>query len=265
MLDLFSYGFMLRALLAGLIVGTIAPIIGSFLVIRRQSLFADTLSHIALLGVAVGLYTNTFPLFTAVLISVLGAILIGVLYLNKNIVSDALLGLFLYGSLGLAIVLAGLARGTSANMMSFLFGSIVTVSSTDLYVTLGLGAIVLALVYFCYKELFFLSFDEEVARVSGIKVEFLTILLLAVAAAAVSISIRVVGSLLIGALMVIPVITAIQFGKNFTHTILLAVALSLLSVFLGLLLSYYLNIASGGTIVLVSLAFFIVTHIFRKG
>lgn len=263
MLAIFQYDFMIRAFIVGLIVGVIAPIIGLFLIVRRYSLFADTLSHVSLLGVAIGLLINTQPVFTAVVVAVLGAIGIERLEERTKIYGESILALFLSGSLALATVLISLSGGFNVNLLNFLFGSITTVQTTDLYFISTLGAVVLVTVYLLYKELFYISFDEEAAKVSGLPVRVLSLILIILAAITVALSIRIVGVLLIGALMVIPGITAMQFKQSFRVTMFYAIALSVLSVILGLFLSFYVGLASGGSIVVVAMTFFLLSILLK--
>lgn len=265
MLTIFQYDFMIRAFIVGIIVGVIAPIIGLFLIVRRYSLFADTLSHVSLLGVAVGLATSTQPVVSAVIFAVLGAIGMDKLQKRTKIYGESILALFLSGSLALATVIISLAHGFNVNLLNFLFGSITTVQTADLYFISTLGVVVLATVYLLYKELFFISFDEEAARVGGLPVGSLGLILIILAAVTVSLSIRIIGVLLIGALMVIPGITAMQFKKSFRITMFYAVVFSLLSVVLGLFLSFNLGLASGGSIVVIAMAFFLLSLLFRTG
>lgn len=262
MLDIFQYDFMIRAFAAGILIAIIAPIIGIFLVVRRYSLMADTLAHVSLVGVAVGILLNISPLLTAVVAAMVASLGIERLRNTKKIFGESVLALFLSGSLAVAVVLISMARGFNVNIYGYLFGSITTVTLTDLWVILGLGALTLFLIVFLYKEYFFISFDEELAEASGVPVRELNILLILLAAVAVSLSITTVGALLIGALMVIPVITAMRFGKSFFRTLLLSVAFSLLSVTLGLFLSYYFDLASGGAIVVVALGVFLLSLLF---
>ncbi|MHB8840426.1 MAG: metal ABC transporter permease [Candidatus Aquicultor sp.] len=265
MLTIFQYDFMIRAFAVGLMVGVIAPIIGLFLIVRRYSLFADTLSHVSLLGVAIGLLANTQPVITAVVVAVLGAIGINRLEERTKIYGESILALFLSGSLALATVLISLSGGFNVNLLNFLFGSITTVQSDDLYFISILGVVVLATVFLLYKELFFISFDEEAAKVSGLPVGVLGLILIILAAITVSLSIRIVGVLLIGALMVIPGITAMQFKQSFRITMWYAVGFSLLSVILGLFLSFYVGLASGGSIVVIAMIFFLLSILLKVG
>jgi len=259
MFEIFQYDFLLRAFAAGIIIAVIAPMIGIFLVVRRYSLLADTLAHVSLAGAAVGILTKNQPALTAMLFSVLSAFGIERLSGAKKIFGESALALFLWGGLAGAVVIIGLAKGFNVNLFGYLFGSITTVSAGDLYLVAILGAVILFITSACYKEFFFISFDEELAEVSGVNTRALNLTLLIMAAVTVSLSMRIVGVLLIGALMVIPVITAMQFNRSFRQTLFLSVFISLLSVIAGLFLSYYLDLASGGTIVLTALTIFLIS------
>lgn len=259
MIEIFQYKFMIRAFLAGTVIAVIAPLIGAFLVVRRYSMLADTLAHISLAGVAVGLLTKTHPVAAAVILSAFSAFGIERLRENRRVIGESALSLFLWGSLAVAVVIISMAGGFNVGLFGFLFGSIATVAPVDLYVVTALGAMILLLVLLFYKELFFVSFDEELARVNGINGRAFNIILIMLAAVTVSLSMRIVGVLLIGALMVVPVITAMQLNRGFRQTLTISVVISLASVVSGLFLSYYLDLASGGTIVLVTLGFFILS------
>lgn len=256
MLDLFHYSFVTRGLEAGLIIGLLAPIIGIFLVLRRYSLIADTLSHVSLAGVAIGLLLQINPLITAVITAVFSSVIIERLRISKRIFGESALAIFLSGSLALAIVLISLAHGFSVDLFNYLFGSITTVKQSDVNLIALLGLIVVAIIIAFYKELVYITVDEEAARVSGIPTRFLNILLIMLTALTVSLAIPIVGVLLIAALIVIPVVTALQFKGSFLQTLFMAECISLLSVLFGVVISFYVNLSTGGTIVLVSLFFF---------
>jgi zinc transport system permease protein len=264
MLEIFHYSFMIRAFLAGTMIAIIAPLIGTFLVAKRYSLMADSLAHVSLAGVALGLLFGINPIYTAIAVATLTAITIEKLRTTRGISGEVALAMFLSGGLAIAIVLIGLGKGFSVDLFSYLFGSITTVQSSDLWVIGFLGCVVLLTVCLLYKEFVSLSFDEEAAQVSGIPVTFLNLLLMILTALTVSIGMRVVGVLLIGALMVIPVVTAMQLRQSFKNTILFSILFSFLSVVSGLFLSYYLNLASGGTIVVFSLILFLFITLFYR-
>ena len=256
LLSFLHYGFVLRGLEAGIVVALIAPLIGIFLVLRRYSLIADTLSHVSLAGIAIGLLVGINPVIAALATTILASLGIERLRVSKRIYGESALALFLSGSLALAIVLLSLAHGFNTNLFNYLFGSIVTVTTADVYTIAALGVLVLIALAAFYKELVFISFDEEAARVSGIPVRSINTLLIVLAALTVSLSIPIVGVLLIAALMVIPVVTALQLKKSFARTIIYAEIISLCSVIAGISVSFYFNLSTGGTIVLIMLAVF---------
>jgi zinc transport system permease protein len=259
MFQIFAYDFMLRAFAAGVMIGIIAPLIGIFLVVRRYSLLADTLAHVSFVGVAAAVLFGVNPVVGALVVSGMTAIGIEKLRETRKLFGESILALFLSGSLATAIVLLALAHGLNVNIFTYLFGSITTVTQNDVYLIGGFGFIVVALTLFLFKKFFLISYDEDLAKASGVPVGILNIVLLLLAAVTVSLSMRVVGTLLVGALMVIPVLTAVQFGKSFVKTTILAVVFSFIAVILGLFASFYLNIPSGGAIVVISLLWFVVS------
>ncbi len=260
MFEMFNYGFAVRGFEAGIIIGLIAPLIGIFLVLRRYSLIADTLAHVSLAGIAVGFLLQINPILTAIASTVLSSVVIERLRVSRKIYGESALAIFLSGSLALAVVLISLAHGFNSGLLNYLFGSIVTVKQTDLYIIGSLGAVVVLALSLFYKELIYITFDEESAQVSGIPTRFINTLLIVLAALTVSLSIPIVGVLLISALMVIPVVTALQFRQSFGRTILIAEIVSLFSVVTGILVSFYMNLSTGGIIVLVSLVVFAISY-----
>ncbi len=264
LVELVSLGFMQRALVVGLVVGVVAPTIGLFFVVRRYSAMADTLAHVSLAGVAVSLLAGTAAIPTALVVSVVSVLGIEQLREKKVLSADTIVSLFLFGGLALGVVLLGLAHGHNVNIVNYLFGNILTVTSTDVLNIVILGAVVVLITMFCWRQLFAVSLDEDTARASGIKVGLLNRVLAILGAATIAIAMNVVGVLLIGALMVIPVLAAMQFKVGFKRTWGLATTISLLSIVLGLWLSYQFNLASGGTIVLVTIGCFILSSIWAK-
>lgn len=264
MLDLFNYSFIVRGFEAGIIVALIAPLIGIFLVLRRYSLIADTLSHVSLAGVAIGLLLNINPLFTAIAAAVLSSAVIERLRISKKVYGESALAIFLSGSLALAVILISLAHGFNVDLFNYLFGSITTVKQSDVYVISILGLIVFISILLFYKEFLFVSFDEEAAKVSGIPTKFINLLLIILAAFTVALAIPIVGVLLIAALIVIPVVTALQLKTSFKKTILAAELVSIFSVIAGIIGSFYLNLSPGGTIVLLMIGIFVFSYFFTK-
>lgn len=256
LLAFFHYGFVLRGLAAGLIIALVAPLIGMFLVLRRYSLIADTLSHVAFAGVALGVLLGINPVITTISTTLLSSVVIDRLRSNRRLSGDAALSLFLSGSLAVAVVLISLHRGFSVNLTNYLFGSIVTVTQVNVVVIAVLGCIVAAIVLLLLKELVAISFDEEVARVGGIPVVQLNTLFIILTALTISLAIPILGILLISALIVIPVLGALQYRRGFVVTLLIAEGISVTSVIIGVLASFVFNIASGGSIVLAALGLF---------
>lgn len=263
-MNIFEYGFAIRAIEAGLIVAIIAPLIGTFLVLRRYALIADTLAHVSLAGVALGALVGIHPVFTALGVTVLSSLGIERLRTTKTVYGDSALALFLSGSLALAVVLLSIPGAININIFNYLFGSIVTVTTGDIILIGILAIVVLATLALFFKELLFIAFDEEAARIGGIPVKLLNTLLITLSAITVSLCIPIVGVLLIAALIVIPVITALQLKKDFKGTILYAELISIISVVSGIILSFYLNIATGGTIVLITIAIFLATLVMKR-
>ena len=251
--EILQYNFMQRALLSGVVVAVTCSVVGLFLVLRRQSLFGDALSHAAFGGIAVGLFTSIYPLWTALVISVLAALGITKLRQSTKIPPDAAVAVMLSSGLALGIVLIGLAGGFNLDLESFLFGSILLISLQDQLMILVLSAVVLVVIYKLYTQFIYITFSEDQARVSGINVTRLNYLFIALASLAVISSLRLVGVLLISSLIVIPNITAMMFGKGFKKTALISIIVAVSSVLLGIVVSYITNLAPGGVIVLLTI------------
>jgi zinc transport system permease protein len=264
MLEIFQYTFMQRAFLAGTILAIIAPLVGIFIVVRRLSALADTLAHVSLVGVSLALLTGLNPLWLALVSCLVGGVSIEQLRSNFKIYGESVLVLFISGSLAISAVILSLARGSSASIVSYLFGNINTVTSQNIIITGVIGLTVLISIMLLYSRFFLVSLDEDLAIAKGLNVGMLNLILILLAALLVSVGIQIVGILLIGALMIIPVITAMQYKLSFKTTMILANMFSVVSVWLGLYLSFYLNIASGGAIVLLNLLFFVISLVFSR-
>jgi zinc transport system permease protein len=263
MFDIFEYQFMQYAFIAGFFVAVIASVIGSFVVLRRYSMISDTLAHVALVGVALGLLIGTNPLWSAVIVALLMSWLIEYLRYIKKLYSDSVMAIFMSGSLAIAVTIISIA-GANNSLMSYLFGNILTVTLEDIITIVIFSIASLFLIMRYYHQLLFVAYDEEVAQTSGINVSLLNFLLMTIVALVVALSIRVVGSLLIGALMIIPVMAALQFKQSFLKSMFLSVLISTLSVLFGLIISYYFELPSGAAIVLVTLLFFTMALLFKR-
>lgn len=264
MIEMLSYEFMQRALLAGMLIALLASISGTFVVLKRYSMISETLAHSALVGVAVGLVAGYNPLWIAVAVAILSAWLIEYLRSSFSLYSDAILAILLSGSLAIAVIIVSLGGAFNNSLFSYLFGSILSVTNEDVITIMIVGTVALALLLAFAKELYFIAYDEEVAKTSGIKVKMLNFLLVTVVAVIIALSIRVVGSLLIGALMVIPTVSALQYRVGFLNTMLLSIMFALLSVVGGMTLSFYFSLPSGATIVICVLIIFVISLIANK-
>lgn len=264
MFEIFQYDFMVRAFVAGLVIAFLAPMIGLFLVVRRYSYMADTLAHVSLVGVALGVLAGVNPILPAIGVATIASLGIEKLRENKRLFGESILALFLSGSLALAVVLMSLSKGFQGDLMSYLFGSITTVSFFDVILILILAAVVAVFIFFFYRQLFLVTFHEELAFAEGLNTKAFNTFLIIAAAIVVSLSMRIVGTLLIGALMVIPVVTALQMRMSFRNTFLYSILFSVLSTVIGLFVSFYLDLSSGGTIVLVALGFFLLTLLMKR-
>ena len=259
--EIFQYGFMQRALISGIAVAISCSVIGLFLVLRRQSLYGDALSHVAFGGIAIGLFANISPIWMAFIVSISASLGITKLRQSTKIPADSAVAVLLSSGLAIGVVLIGLAGGFSLDLYSFLFGSILLISSQDQAMILIITAIVLVIMYKIYRKLMYIAFDEEQANVSGIDVTKLNYLFIVLASVTVITSLRLAGVLLISSLIVIPNITAVMFGKGFKKTALISIIIAVLSVIAGIVISYVMNLAPGGTIVIISVAGYLATII----
>jgi zinc transport system permease protein len=250
---------MQHALISGAAISLVCSVVGLFLVLRRHSLFGDAMSHVAFGGIAIGLFTKVYPIWTAFIVSVLAAIGITKLREFTKIPADSAVALLLSSGLAVGVVLISLSNGFTLDLYSFLFGSILLISIQDMVTSIALCAAVLIVISIVYRKLMYITFDEEQAKVSGLDVGKLNYLFVVLASITVITSIRLVGVLLISSLIVIPNITAMMFGKGFKKTALISALVGVFSVLSGITISYVTNLAPGGTIVLISIGTFLAT------
>jgi zinc transport system permease protein len=258
MTEILSIDFMQRALLAALLVGAVAPMVGIFVVQRRMSLIGDGMGHVALAGVAIGLLTDQSPVLTALAAAVLAAVVIEVLRSRGRTSGDQALAIIFYGGIAAGVVIISKSPdGTPANLMKYLFGSILTVRESDLVVFAALAVVVAVTTLVLRPRLFAVANDEEYARAVGMPVLALNIVLAVLTATTVVIAMRIVGLLLISALMIVPNAAAQLFARSFSSGLRWAMALGVVAAVGGVLVSYPLNTPSGGTIVLVAIGLFL--------
>ena len=258
-IEVLQYDFMQRALIAAVLVGIAAPSVGVYLVQRRLALVGDGLGHVAITGVAVGLVTSRSPVTTALVAAVAGALLVELVRARGRTTGDVALAVLFYGGIAGGVVIVSRApAGTPVNLDSYLFGAITTTTPADLrtFAVLALGVVLVTRGF--GRQLFAVSIDEEHARASGLPVLALNLLLAVVTSVTVVVAMRVVGLLLISALMVVPVATAQGIARSFRATVAWGVALGVAASVSGVTISYYADTPSGGTIVLVAIAAFAV-------
>lgn len=268
----FEYEFLQNAFVSGMLIGLIAPLLGVFVVVRRMSLIADALSHVTLAGIAaslllekkVALLAGLNPIYLGMAFSVLGSLFIEKLRTVYKHYQELAIPIILSSGVGISVIFISLADGFNTDLFSYLFGSISAVSRTDLYVILAITIIVISIIFLLYKELFLLSFDEEHATASGIHAKWIHFIFILIVALVIAGSMRIVGILLVSSLMTLPVAASIRIAKGFKQTIFFSVLFGELSVIIGLFLAYYLDLAPGGTIVILSVFILIFAILWTK-
>ncbi|MFM8658639.1 MAG: metal ABC transporter permease [Candidatus Nitrosotenuis sp.] len=250
---------MQKGLIAGSAIAIICSLMGIFLVLRRYSLFGDALSHMAFGGISVGLFSGIYPLWTAYAVSILGALGMTKLRKSTKISGDAAIAVLLVSGFGIGVLLISATGGFSVDLFSFLFGSILLLNNNDMVLILGVSSGVIASIVLLRKQLLHFTFDEEQARVSGLNVDRLNYVFVVIAGVTVITSMRLVGILLISALIVIPNITSMMYGRGFKHTVLISMGISVVSVVSGIILSYYFDLAPSGAIVMITIAILVGT------
>lgn len=257
-MNLLSYDFMVRALIAALLVGLTAPAVGIYLVQRRLSLMGDGIGHIALTGVAIGFLLGTAPVWTAVITAAVGAVVVELIRSRGRTSGDVALAMLFYGGIAMGVLLLGFSDAGNLSLISYLFGSLLTTSVGELWVIGALALGVLGVTFVLRPWLFSVCHDEEYAKACGLPVRFLNVLLAITAAVTVTVAMRVVGLLLVSALMVVPVAAAQRLASGFWATMVGAVVLGVIVSVGGAAGSFYLDTAPGATIVVAAIgAFFL--------
>lgn len=263
MIELLHLSFMQNALIASIMIAILCPLIGIFLVLKRYSMVGDTLSHASFAGVAIGIFIGVNPMITTFIFVSICAVLIEFLRDSFKQYSDLILPIILTFSVGIAITLTTSGRA-SGNIESFLFGSILTVEKSDLISIFIISIASLIIITLFYNKFLYTTFDEIGAKVSGINTKFLNYLFSLLVGFAISISIRIIGILVVSSLLAVPVAAAMQFRKGFKKTLILSILFSFIDVLIGLFSSYYLNCAPGGTVALTSVLTLIIAIIIRR-
>lgn len=258
--DMLCYAFMRRAFLVGLFIGLVGPLIGTFLVHRQMALIGDSLAHTAFAGVAIGLFIAAVtgwtgsPLLAAMVVTVLAALLIQYLAEHAGEYGDVAMAIILTGAFAFGTVLISLSGGISVSIASYLFGNIVTVTEQSVFLLGGLTVVVLAVLAVTHKQLLFVTFDEEAARVARFNVSLYNRMLVVLTALVVVAALQILGVILVAGMLVIPVAAGAKVASSFRTSLVLAVVAGEIAVLVGLVLSYHYGLATGGTIILVAIA-----------
>ena len=263
-LEALSYTFMQKALIAGIAVALICSFMGTFLVLRRYSLFGDGIAHVAFGGISVGLFLGVFPLWTAFIVSIFGGLGLQKLRQSTKISGDSAVAVVLVSGLAVGVILVSSSGGFSVDLFSFLFGSILLISNEDTIMILAISAGIIATLTILQKQFLHLTFNEEQAKLVGLRTTLLNYAFVVLASITVVTSMRLVGILLISALIVIPNITAMMFGKGFKKTVFISMSIAVISVISGILVSYFLNVAPSGTIVVIAVGILVGTLVLKS-
>ncbi|RRN73178.1 metal ABC transporter permease [Peribacillus simplex] len=267
-----QFEFLQNAFLTGIIIGAIAPLVGVFVVVRRMSMISDALSHVALAGIAFSLLLQKSflslaglnPLYIGMAFSVGGSLFIEKLRGVYKHYQELAIPIIMSGGMGLSVIFISIANGFNTDLYGYLFGSVSAVSRADLYVILAVGIVVALMLTLLYKELFLLSFDEEHAKASGIPYKAIHFIFIVMVALVIAASMKIIGILLVSSLMTLPVAASLRFAKGFKQMIVLSVIFGEVSVIGGLFLSYNLDLAPGGTIVIIAVLILILSILFDK-
>lgn len=261
---LFQYSFIQNAFVAGSFVGIICSTLGLFLVLRKMSLIGDGLSHVSFGAIALGLFFGVYPFYVAIPVVMLGSLLILKITEKAKVYGDASIGIVSAVGLASGVMLASKSRGFTVDLMSYLFGNILSISSSEVVLTIVLSIVVLVIIYILYWDLFSATFDEEYAKTTGIKTNQINIILTLLTAVTVVLTVKVVGVMLVSALLILPAITALQLAKSFSAAMIFGGGVSLLSVLTGIALSFYLDLPAGATIVMVNAIIFGMVLMYKK-
>lgn len=263
--EFISYGFVQRALISGVLVALITAMLGVFLVLKRLSLIGDSLSHVALSGVAVGLLLNITPVFCALPIVMLSSLGIYKISKNKKIYTDSALGIVSSAGIALGLIVAALAGGFNTDLMGFLFGNILTVSPSEMILSIIIFVAVIACLYFFYNSLIATVFDENFAKTAGVNVEKINILLVLLSAVVVVLAVKTAGIMLVSALIIIPPTSALQIAKKFRSVLIYACAFSVFATVAGIYLSFLFNLPPSALIIILNLIILSVCALIKYG
>ncbi|MBS7525051.1 metal ABC transporter permease [Fusibacter paucivorans] len=262
--EVFQYEFMQKALLVGVLIALSSAVLGIFLVLRKMSMIGDGLAHVSFATVAIALLLNQSPLFISIPVVMVASFFILKLNDAARVHGDAAIGLVSSFSVAVGVLISSVSTGFNIDLFSYLFGSILVIRSSEVYLSLFLAAVVIGTVIFFYHDLFAITQDEAFSRVIGIKTKRMNYLISALTAITISLGIRVVGTMLISSMIIFPTVTALQVARSFKETIFLSAFVSVVAVVLGVIGSYVFNLPSGATIVMINAMLFGVFFLIRK-
>lgn len=263
-IQILKYSFIQRAFIAGSFIAITCSTLGMFLVLRKMSLIGDGLSHVSFGAIALGLFLGVYPFYVAIPVVIIASLLILKISEKARVYADTAIGIVSAVGIAGGIILASISKGFNIDLFSYLFGNILAISVTEVILSITLSSVVLAVIYFFYWDLFSITFDEEYAKTTGIKTNFINILLVILTAITVIISVKVVGIMLVSALLIIPSVTALQLSKGFKTAIIVAGVISLTSLLLGINISFLVDLPTGATIMMINVLFFIMAFVYKK-
>ena len=261
---MFSYDFMVRAILIGGLVALCAAVLGVILVLKRYSMIGDGLSHVSFGAMAIGLAFNQAPLYVAIPVCIVAAYLLLRVSENSNIKGDAAIGLISSSSVAIGIIINTLSDGANIDLNSYMFGSILAIGKNDAWLCVILGVLILVSFLYFYHYIFAITFDENFAKATGIKIEIYKTLLAVLTALTIVIGMRIMGTLLISSLIVFPAITAMRLFKRYKTVLVASIIIAMISYFIGMVSSYILEIPTGASIVVCNLIMLIIASIIKK-
>jgi zinc transport system permease protein len=259
-----SYEFIQRAYFAGSFVAALCAMLGLILVLRKLSLIGDGLSHVSFGAIALGLFFGIYPFYVAIPVVILASYLILKLTKKAKIYGDAAIGIVSSVGIASGVILASLSHGFNVDLFSYLFGNILAISNQEVWLSVGLSLLVLAAISLFYNDLFSTTFDEEYAKASGIKTDQINLILTFLTAITVVLAIKVVGVMLVSALLILPAVTALQIVKGFKEAMIVSAVLSVSSVIIGISISFFADLPAGASIVIINFVLFMFFFILRK-
>ncbi len=263
-LNFLQYSFVQKAFLAGSFIAIVCSALGLFLVLRKMSLIGDGLSHVSFGAIALGLFFGIYPFYVAVPVVMIASVLILKISEKTKIYGDSAIGIV--SSVGIAggVILASVSSGFNVDLFSYLFGNILAISNTEVILSIILSIVVLLVIYFFYWDLFSATFDEEYAKTTGVKTNYINIILTLLTSVTVVLSVKMVGIMLVSALLIIPAVTALQLSRGFKRTMIIGGVISFISVLFGITISFFLDLPTGATIVAFNFIVFLLVLLYKN-